>query len=295
MPLQAIFGLKPATISSGSRDVRAAPAGSGLGDVKIAPGRRAAPFHLYAGFACAQQLARLMLGENPGDVIVDDHDLVDLVAPLPREHADRRRAAADPHALLELAVDFRRLAGGDDHAGAAVDGQFHGLAVAEIEQGLAGDAALLLAAVRQVIDAAEREHLRAVFARRDMADRLALRPDRGAFGAEMAIGVDLQLDAAVAVDAFGYDGHHVDPVDLGRDDEGRRLVVGIGGARADGGDERAGRGDDFAAPDPVRDRRTARACRRRSTSDRAARADRRAPIGRPGWRSGRRRRSCRAG
>ena len=90
-----------------------------------------------------------MLGENPGDVIVDNHDLVDLVAPLPREHADRRRAAADPHALLQLAVDFGRLAGRDDHAGAAIDGQFHRLAVAEIEQGLAGDAALLLAAVSQ--------------------------------------------------------------------------------------------------------------------------------------------------
>ena len=115
-----------------------------------------------------------------------------------------------------------------------------GLAVAEIEQRVAGDAALLLAAVGEVIDAAEREHLRAVFAGRHMADRLALGAHDRAFGAEMAVGVDLQLDAAIAVDALGDDGHHVDAVDLGRDDEGRGLVVGIGGAGADGGDERTG-------------------------------------------------------
>src|ERR1700677_1051943 len=143
-----------------------------------------------------------MLGEHAGDVIVDYHDLVDLVAPLPREHANRRGAAADPHALFQLAVDFRRLAGGDDYPGAAVDRQLDSPPVAEVEQSLAGDAPLLLAAVRQMVDAAQREHLRAVFAGRDMADRLALRPDRGAFCSEMTIGVDLQLDAAIAVNAL---------------------------------------------------------------------------------------------
>ena len=143
-----------------------------------------------------------------------------------------------------------------------------------------------------MIDAAERQHLRAVFAGRDMADRLALGAHGRAFGAEMAVGVDLQLDAAIAVDALGDDRHHVDAVDLGRDDEGRRLVVGIGGAGADGGDERAGRSEDVAAPGAVRiDERheLAAFAQRRG---RAAHADRRAPVGRPGWRSGRRRRSC---
>ena len=233
-------------------NVGAAPAGSGLGDVEIAAGRGAAPLHLDAGVAHAKQLARLMLGQDAGDVVVDDDHFVDLVAPLLGEHADRRRAAADPHALLELAVDDRRLAGLHDHARAAVDDELDRLAVAEIEQGLAGDAALLLAAVGEVIDAAEREHLRAVFAGRHMADRLALGAHGRAFGAEMAVGVDFELHAAIAVDALGDDRHHVDAIDLGRDDEGRGLVVGIGGAGADGGDEWAGRLEDVAAPGALR-------------------------------------------
>ena len=178
-----------------------------------------------------------MFGQDAGDVIVDDDHLIDLVAPLLGEHADRRRAAADPHALLMLAVDDRRLAGLHDHARAAVDDKLHAFAVAEIEQSVAGDAALFLAAVGEVIDAAEREHLRAIFAGRHMADRFALGAHDCAFGAEMAVGVDFELDAAIAVDALGDDRHHVDPIDLGGNDEGRGLIVGIGGAGADGGDE----------------------------------------------------------
>ena len=65
--------------------------------------------------------------------------------------------------------------------------------------------------------------------------------------AEMAVGVDLHLDAAVAEDAFGDDGDQVDALDLLADDEGRRLVVGIGGAGADAGDE-APAVDELAVP-----------------------------------------------
>ena len=56
-------------------------------------------------------------------------------------------------------------------------------------------------------------------------------------GAEVAVGVDLHLHAAVAEDALGHDRDHVDALDLRGDDEGRRLVVGIGRAGADAGDE----------------------------------------------------------
>ena len=88
-----------------------------------------------------------------------------------------------------------------------------------------------------MMHAAERQHLRAIFAGRDMADRLALRAHRRGLRAEMAVGVDLHLDAAIAEDAFGHDRDHVDAVDLRRHDEGRGLVIGIGGAGADRGDE----------------------------------------------------------
>ncbi|NIR41823.1 MAG: hypothetical protein GWO22_39645, partial [Actinobacteria bacterium] len=81
-----------------------------------------------------------------------------------------------------------------------------------------------------------------------MADGLALGPHLGLLGADVAVGVDLHLDAAVGEDALGDDGDHVDAVDLGRDDERRRLVVGIGGAGADAGDEEIRGRNHLAAP-----------------------------------------------
>ena len=81
-----------------------------------------------------------------------------------------------------------------------------------------------------------------------MADRFALGAYGRTFRPKMAIGVDLQFDAAIRVDALGDDGHHVYAVDLRRDDERRRFVVGIGRAGADRGDDGRGGVDDIAAP-----------------------------------------------
>ena len=66
----------------------------------------------------------------------------------------------------------------------------------------------------------------------------------------MAVGVDLHLDAAIAEDALGHDRDHVHPLDLARDDEGRWLVVGIGGAGPDGGDEHRRVADHAPVPFP---------------------------------------------
>ncbi len=134
------------------------------------------------------------------------------------------------------------------HGRAAVDRELDRLAVAELHQRVAGDAALLLRSAGEMVDAAERKHLRAVFAGRDMTDRLALRAHGRGFRTEIAVGVDLHLDAAIAEDAFGHDRDHVDAVDLRGHDEGRRLVVGIGGSGTDRGHERARSVDDLAVP-----------------------------------------------
>ena len=181
-------------------------------------------------------------------MVVDHDDFVDLAVPLLGEHADRRRAAADPHAFFRDAIDDRRIAGLHHHGGAAVDRELDRLAIAEVHQRVAGDAAFLLGAAGQMMHAAERQHLRAVFAGRDVTDRLALRADGRGLGAEITVGVDLHLDAAIAENAFGHHGDHVDAVDLRRHDEGRRLVVGIGGAGADRGDEHVGFTDELAVP-----------------------------------------------
>ena len=226
----------------------AAPAGTGLRDLEITARRRAPPFHLDPGIGNIEQFAGLVFRENTGDVVIHDHDFIDLAVPLLGEHADGRRAAPHPHAFFGNAVHDRRIAGLHHDGGAAVDRQFHRLAIGEIHQRVAGDAALLLGTAGQMMHAAERQHLRAVFTGRHMADRLALRTHRRRLGAEIAVGVDLHLNAAIAENALGHDRDHVDAVNFRGHDEGRRLVVGIGGAGADRGDEHVRLVDELAVP-----------------------------------------------
>jgi hypothetical protein len=172
-----------------------------------------------------------------GDVVVHHHHLVGAAEELLGEDADGGGAAAHAHAFFFHAVDDGRAARLDDDLRAAVDGEVHGLLVAQRFHHLHGHAAFLLAAAGQVVHATERQHLRAVFHRGDVADDLALAAHVGLLGAEEAVGVDLQLEAAVAEDAFGDDGDHVHVLHLGGDDEGRGLVVRVGGGTADAGDE----------------------------------------------------------
>jgi hypothetical protein len=228
--------------------IGATPTGAGLGHFEVASRRGAVALDAYAGFRNIEEFTSLVLGENAGDVVVDHDDLVHQPKPLPGEHADGGGTTSDPHAFLGLSVDDRRLPRGDDDARAAVHRNFHRLAVTQGKQAFAGDAAFLLRSAGQVPHAAERQHLRAVLSRRDMPDLLAIDADRRALGAEMAVGVDLHLHAAVAEDALGDDGDHVDAVDLGGHDEGCRLVIWIGRACPDGGDEGARPSDDVAVP-----------------------------------------------
>ena len=247
-PRLCVFRIEGAKDRKRIGDIRPAPARAGLGDLKIAAGRRAPALHLDAGRRNVEHLARLMLRENAGDVIVDDDDLVDVPQPLLGEHADRRRSAANPHPLFSKPVDDRRRAGLDDDGLAAVDRELDRLSVRQVEQRVAGDAAFLLRASGQMMHAAERQHLRSVFARRHMADRFAFRAHRRLFGAEVAVGVDLRLDAAIAEDALGHDGDHVDPVHLRGNDERRGLIVGVGRARPDRGHEDGLVGKNVARP-----------------------------------------------
>ena len=140
------------------------------------------------------------------------------------------------------------MSGLHDDGGTAVDRQLDRLAIAQIHQRVTGDAPLLLRAAGEMMNAAQRQHLRAIFAGRHVTDRLALRANRRRFGAEIAVGVDLHLDAAITEDALGHDGDHIDAVDFRRHDERRGLVVGIGGAGADRGHEDVRLVDDLAVP-----------------------------------------------
>src|SRR4029077_19103654 len=95
---------------------------------------------------------------------------------------------------------------------------------------------------------AERRHRRAVFAGSDMPHSLALGAYEIALGSEMSIRVDLHLHSAVAEDALGDDGDHIHALDFRGNNEGRRLVVGIGRARSDGSHKGLGSAHDVAVP-----------------------------------------------
>src|ERR1700756_3474294 len=103
-------------------------------------------------------------------------------------------------------------------------------------------------AAGQVTDSAERQHLRAVLAGGYMPNRFSLRADQIGFRPQVAVGVDLQLDAAVAKDSLGHNRDHVQAIDFRRDDERRGLVVGICRSGTDRGDKTAGAAHDAAVP-----------------------------------------------
>jgi hypothetical protein len=83
------------------------------------------------------------------------------------------------------------------------------------------------------MNTADREHLRAVLGRRDVADEFAVEADVGLFRPKKPVGIDLQFEAAITEDALGHDGDDVHLVMATRDDERRGLVIRIRGSRAD--------------------------------------------------------------
>ena len=129
----------------------------------------------------AQELARLMLGKHAGDVIVHHDDLVHMPVPLPGEYADGGRAAADPHALLGNAVDDRRRARAKHEACATVHGHLDGFAIAQLQESVASDIALRLAAAREM-RTARAKAIASRIGRGDMADLLFRYPTGAASG-----------------------------------------------------------------------------------------------------------------
>jgi hypothetical protein len=185
----------------------------------------------------SRYLPCLMFGEHAGDVIVHDHDLIEQPEPLLRENADGRRAAADAHPGLALAVDDGRRPRLNHQLRAAIDRKIYRLFITQRSHELARCAALLLATAREVMNTADREHLRAVLRRRDVTDEFAVEADVGLFRPKKPVGIDLQFEAAIAEDALGHDGDDVHLRMATRHDERRRLVIRIGGSRAHAGQE----------------------------------------------------------
>ena len=100
-------------------------------------------------------------------------------------------------------------------------------------------ATLLFAAACEVMHTAQAEHLRAVLGGGDMANLFALVKHRCTLIAQIPVGVDLHLQAAVTEDTFGDHGDHVHALGLGSDDEGCGFVIGVSGGCANAGDKHA--------------------------------------------------------
>src|SRR5215469_4490677 len=137
----------------------ATPAGARLRHLKIAAGRRTAPTNRNPGFAQAEHFSGLVLGKHAGDMVVHHDDIIDLAGPLLREHANRRGTATHPHAFLPLAIHDRRLICRNRDACPIVDHERNFLAIAKIEQSLAGDAPLGFRSTRQMVHATKGKHL----------------------------------------------------------------------------------------------------------------------------------------
>ena len=104
---------------------------------------------------------------------------------------------------------------------------------------LQGHAALFFIAARQVMHTAQAEHLRAVFRRGHMADFFTVVQHRSAFITQIAVGINLHFEAAIAEDAFGHHGHHVHALRARGHDKRCRLVIGVSGGCAYAGDKHA--------------------------------------------------------
>ncbi len=77
------------------------------------------------------------------------------------------------------------------------------------------------------MDAAEREHLRAVFCSNHVAYLLSLTTDRSLFRANIAIGVDLNFIAAVTENTFCYNRYHIHFIMFAGNDKRSRFIVRI--------------------------------------------------------------------
>ena len=100
-------------------------------------------------------------------------------------------------------------------------------------------ATLLFAAACEVMHTAQAEHLRAVLSSGDMAHLFTLVHDRCTLIAQIPVGVNLHLQAAIAEDAFCHHRHHVHTLGLGGDDEGCRFVIRVSGGCANASDKHA--------------------------------------------------------
>ncbi len=203
-------GLRVDALDDGKRvgDVGAAPADAGMRHLEVAAGRGAAAAHADAGRRHAEALAGLVLGQHAGDVVIDHDHLIHLAVPLLREDADGGAAAADPHARARR-VPLTMGACAGLHAPPLRRHRWSSSTASPLHSASrAAQVALpsrLLPPVRCRTPPRESIWLPysavVTWPTCSPSARTA-----AALGAEVAVGVDLHLHAAIAEDALGHDG-----------------------------------------------------------------------------------------
>src|SRR5690606_30509569 len=123
--------------------------------------------------------------------------------PLLGKYAYGSRAAAHPHTLLFNPIDYRRLSGLHHKLGAAFDGQLDRLLITQSHHHVARKTAFFFTAASKMMHPAQGKHLRTVLGRRDVSDDFPFMEDIGLLGPQVAVGVDFDLEAAIAEDSFG--------------------------------------------------------------------------------------------
>ena len=197
-------------------DVGAAPAEPRIGDLEVAPRRRFAPAHADAGRRHVEAAAGLMLGQHAGDVVVDDDHLVDLAEPIAwrrcRRSPSRSRPACAPPAA-------RRRSAPRPPARRRCGRRRSLIATGSPAQSSSRASQVTLPSffeppVRWRTPPIESicEPYSAVVTWPTCSPSTRI---GAASGPEMAVGVDLHLDAAIAEDALGHDRDRVDAVVLG--------------------------------------------------------------------------------
>ena len=223
-------------------DVGAAPPRTRIGDLEVAAGGGFSAPNPNACRRDVETFAGLMFAQDPRDVIVHDDNLVAETLPLLRKDADGRRPAADPHALLRHPVDNRRAPGLQHNRGSPVDRYLLSPLVPQGFHEFDRDPALFFTSPGEMVHPTQTKHLRTVLGGRHMADDFAATAHGSLLRSKISVGINLDLEAAVAKDALGDHGDQIDFARSGRHDKWRGLVVGIRRGRSDASHENAALG-----------------------------------------------------
>ena len=100
-----------------------------------------------------------MFGHDAGDMIINNHHLIDQPLPLCGKHTNRCRPTSNPHTVFGNTINDRRFSGLNGHLRPIIDFQLNRRAIAQIKQRRTGHPAFLLAATGQMIHPAQRQHL----------------------------------------------------------------------------------------------------------------------------------------